>query len=181
MKIYVGTRNVLKVRATRSAFAKTFPGESVLVESIAVDANVPSQPFAGEILRGAINRARGALGNGDFGVGIEAGLVEFPGSDCPFSVQLCAILDRSGRITTGHGPGYELPKSIVRQLLSGSMMDYAMPRTPSGLPGARVSLNSVSNDGIMAARVGISAAAIGPRESPDVAAPPSCASLYDRR
>jgi len=62
MKIYVGTRNVLKVRATRSAFARTFPGESVLVESIAVDANVPSQPFAGEILRGAINRARGVDG-----------------------------------------------------------------------------------------------------------------------
>jgi len=139
MKIYVGTRNVLKVRATRSAFAKTFPGESVLVESIAVDANVPSQPFAGEILRGAINRARGALGNGDFGVGIEAGLVEFPGSDCPFSVQLCAILDRSGRITTGHGPGYELPKSIVRQLLSGSTLDCETSRV-AGLsePGTTI-------------------------------------------
>jgi len=128
MKIYVGTQNALKVRATQSAFAKTFPRESVLVESIAVDTNVPSQPFAEQIVKGAISRACSALGQGDFGVGIEAGLVTFPGCDCPFSVQFCAIVDQSGRITSGHGPGYELPESIVKRLPCGSTLEREIAR-----------------------------------------------------
>jgi len=41
MRVHVGTGNALKEEASSSAFADTFPRESVLVDSIPVDANAP--------------------------------------------------------------------------------------------------------------------------------------------
>jgi len=126
MKIHVGTRNPLKVRAARSGFALAFPETPLQVVGVAVDAGVPSQPFDEQVATGAIARARRALADADYGVGIEAGLVRLPGCDEPLSVQICAVVDRSGRLTVGHGPGYALPASVVERLRSGTTLNREM-------------------------------------------------------
>jgi len=133
MKIHVGTRNTLKVRAVRAAFAAVFDDESLDVVAMATEGGVSSQPFDDEVVQGAICRARGALTGADYGVGIEAGLVRFPGYDDYLSVQFCAVLDRTGRLTVGHGPGYTLPQEVLDRLMNGSTLNREMSRL-SGIP-----------------------------------------------
>ena len=128
MNVNVGTGNPLKVKAVRAAFVEVFQGESLNVKAVSVEVDIPSQPFGEAVIRGAIRRAKGALGDGHFGVGIEAGLIQLPGCDRPLNVQFCAIIDRSGRLTLGHGPGFELPEGVVEQLLRGSTLNREMSR-----------------------------------------------------
>jgi inosine/xanthosine triphosphatase len=133
MKIHVGTRNTLKVRAVHAAFALAFGDEALDVVAVEIEECVPPQPFDGEVVQGAICRARNALAKADYGVGIEAGLVRFPGYDCYLSVQFCAVLDHTGRLTVGHGPGYTLPQEVLDRLMNGSTLNREMSRL-SGIP-----------------------------------------------
>jgi inosine/xanthosine triphosphatase len=142
MKVHVGTRNSLKVRAVREAFAAVFAGDDLEVIGVAVDGGVPPQPFGDEVVLGAITRARGALREADYGVGIEAGLVRFPGYDGYLSVQFCAVIDRSGRLTVGHGPGYALPQDVLDRLMEGSTLNREMSRL-SGIPDIKEKIGAI--------------------------------------
>ena len=133
MKIHVGTRNTLKVRAVHAAFALAFGDEALDAVAVEIGGGVPPQPFDVEVVQGAICRARNALAEADYGVGIEAGLVRFPGYDCYLSVQFCAVLDHTGRLTVGHGPGYTLPQEVLDRLMNGSTLNREMSRL-SGIP-----------------------------------------------
>jgi len=119
LSVAVGSLNPVKVNAVARAF-KLFFGE-VKVLPVKVDSGVPPQPIGlQEIVDGAINRARRAQAatGADYGVGIEAGLIEFPGTLTGYiDLQVCAIVDREGRITIGHGPGFEYPPAVVREVL----------------------------------------------------------------
>lgn len=142
MKVHVGTQNPLKVKAVRAAFEKVFEGESLEVKAIPVGAGVSSQPFDEHVVRGAIRRAREALADGDFGVGIEAGLVRFPGCERSFNVQFCAIVDQTGRLTTGHGPGFELPAAVVKKLLQGSTLNREISRLAE-IPEVKATIGAI--------------------------------------
>src|SRR5207245_9424486 len=98
-----GAGNPVTVRAARRVFqALSLPAR---VRAVRVRTEVPDQPFGEEALQGAVNRAKAALGGGDFGVGIEAGLVWYLLISDYFDVQYCGVVDQSGRLTAGHGPG----------------------------------------------------------------------------
>ena len=165
MKIHVGTRNTLKVRAVRAAFAAAFGDEPLDVVAVAIEGGVPPQPFDDEVVQGAICRARSALAEADYGVGIEAGLVHFPGYDSYLSVQFCAVLDRTGRLTVGHGPGYTLPQEVLDRLTNGSTLNREMSRL-SGIPeikekegtigilsGGRVDRFSITREAVLMALI----------------------------
>ena len=165
MKIHVGTRNTLKVRAVRAGFAAAFGDESLDVVAMATEGGVSSQPFDDEVVQGAICRARRALTEADYGVGIEAGLVRFPGYDGYLSVQFCAVLDRTGRLTVGHGPGYTLPQEVLDRLMNGSTLNREMSRL-SGIPeikekegaigilsGGRVGRFSITREAVLMALI----------------------------
>ncbi len=126
MKVNVGTNNPLKVDAARAAFHTVFPSSLLDVVRVPVQAEVPPQPFEEEVVTGAINRAREALGAGDFGVGIEAGLLKLPGSDRYLNIQVCAIIDHAGKLSLGSGPGFELPPSVVNKLVHGTTLNHEM-------------------------------------------------------
>ncbi|MEA1871057.1 MAG: inosine/xanthosine triphosphatase, partial [Candidatus Bipolaricaulota bacterium] len=64
---------------------------------------------------------------------IEAGLVRFPAYDGYLSVQFCAVLDRTGKLTVGHGPGYTLPQDVLDRLMNRSTLNCEMSRL-SGIP-----------------------------------------------
>lgn len=118
MKIIVGSLNPTKIEGTRKAFEQYFNG--VEVRGVKVESNVSSQPFNGETVKGAINRATGAFSKEfDYSVGIEAGLFSFKNTMTGFiDFQVAAIFD--GKTTTlGFGPGFEYPPSVVRRVLDG--------------------------------------------------------------
>ncbi|MCD6495366.1 inosine/xanthosine triphosphatase [Candidatus Bipolaricaulota bacterium] len=142
MKVNVGTGNSLKVEAVRAAFTAAFPEGDVKVNAVDVPSSVPAQPFGEQVAAGAIKRARAALLNADYGVGIEAGIVGFPGCKERFSVQFCAIVDRDGKITVGHGPGYTLPSKVLSKLDAGSDLNREMSRI-SGIDEIREKIGAV--------------------------------------
>ncbi len=114
--VRVGTDNPVKVRAVRQVFEDLF--DRVRVRGIAVATGVPEQPVDQQAAVGAMNRARSALDEADFGVGIEAGLLWDASVGDYLDVQYCAVVDRSGRVTLGHGPGFEYPTEM------GYISDY---------------------------------------------------------
>ncbi|ASJ03377.1 NTPase [Thermococcus profundus] len=115
MKVAVGSTNPAKVEAVREVFREIY-GE-VEVVPVEVDSGVPDQPVGlEETVKGAINRATRAIAKteADFGVGIEAGLYPVPETITGYmDVQFCAVVDSEGRITLGHGPGFEYPPGVV--------------------------------------------------------------------
>jgi len=126
LRIGVGTDNPVKVRAVgRVMAALSFPAR---VRGVRVRTDVPEQPFGDEALQGALNRAKAAIGRGDFGVGIEAGLVWSPLLSDYFDVQYVAIVDRAGHVTVGHGPGFTYPPRVLENVKAGRTVGEAMER-----------------------------------------------------
>ncbi len=124
LRVHVGTDNPVKVRAVRNVFADVFV--RVHVKAVPVPTGVPEQPIDHQAPVGAMNRARSALGDGDFGVGIEAGLIWDASVGDYLDVQYCAVVDRAGRVTLGHGPGFEYPRAVVDRVRAGKTVSEAM-------------------------------------------------------
>ncbi len=128
MDICVGTDNPLKVAATRAAFTVVFPDQELAVTGVHVDTSVSPQPIDADVSAGAIARARAAQGEAAFGVGIEAGILRLPGCDRYLNIQVCAVIDHTGALTIGTGPGFELPRPVTQQLLHGIELNHEISR-----------------------------------------------------
>ena len=130
MRIGVGSTNPVKRRATESALADGPEriGESVAVESVAVESGVSEQPFGdGETVAGAENRARNALDAGgfDLGVGLEGGVAEVEDAEGLYLVMWAAVTDGE-RVGRGSGPGLRLPESIAGRVRDGEELGPVM-------------------------------------------------------
>ncbi len=122
--VHVGTDNPVKVRAVRQVLGDLF--DRVRVRGVAVTTGVPEQPVDQQAAVGAMNRARAALKDADFGVGIEAGLLWDASVGDYLDVQYCAVVDRTGRVTLGHGPGFEYPPAVIGRVKAGRTVSQAM-------------------------------------------------------
>ena len=121
MKVSVGSDNPVKVHAVENVMRRVFTDVQVL--ACRVSASVPQEPWDDDVEKGAIERAKKSLGRNDFGVGIEAGI--FDHNDLLYDVQFCAIVDKMGRVTLGHGPGFLYPPSVAEKLRSGGTVGEA--------------------------------------------------------
>lgn len=134
--INVGTRNQVKLKATKNVFSEIFPDVKVKVNGLVVDPGVNEQPFGNDTIKGAINRAQAVMKyhekqkkgglQPDFGVGIEAGLIWNSKLKKYFDVQYCAVLDKTGRITVGHGSGFQYPQKVIQEVKTGKSIGEAM-------------------------------------------------------
>lgn len=93
---------------------------------VEVELKIPAQPFDDEVARGAVARAQAALQGADYGVGIEAGLIWNEQLNVYFDVQFCAIVDRAGNVTVGHGPGFVYPERVINAVKAGKTVGKAM-------------------------------------------------------
>lgn len=124
LDVRVGTDNPVKRRAVRKVLERL--GWKARVRAADVGRDVPEEPFEGDVARGAVARAKAALGEGDLGVGIEAGLRWDDAADDYLDVQYCAVVDRAGRLTLGHGPGFAHPPAVLRRVKAGATVGEAM-------------------------------------------------------
>lgn len=124
LRAFVGTENPVKVRTVEAVFGRLFERVEVLARS--VETGVSPQPHEEEALQGAMIRATQALADGDFGVGIEAGLFQQEEVGGYLDIQYCAVLDRAGRMTFGSGPGFEHPPRVLRMVNEGKTVGQAM-------------------------------------------------------
>lgn len=126
LRVAVGSTNKVKVDAVRNVFTQAFG----LVEVVSVEPGhgVETQPMEDRILEGAMRRARRSLEatGADFGVGIEAGLLKDPFLGRHVDVQYCAIIDPSGKVTVGRGPGFEYPPEVTKAVLEGRSVGETM-------------------------------------------------------
>nr|KJR72361.1 MAG: NTP phosphatase [Vulcanisaeta sp. AZ3] len=119
MLVAVASRNPNKLRAVEMAYrAFGLPAEVVAAEK---PAGLAPQPVGAEaVASGAVARARHALeavDGAEHGVGIEAGVIELAGLH--LDVTVAAIADRSGRVTLGVGPGFQVPDAFLGDVLRG--------------------------------------------------------------
>jgi inosine/xanthosine triphosphatase len=131
IRVAVATGNRVKVDAVRNVFTQVF-GYVEIVE-VAAGSESSGQPVDGKTIEGATRRARVALdlSDADYGVGVEAGLFYVERLKKHLDVQYCAIMDASGRITYGHGPGFEYPPEVTKAALAG----HAVGDIMSGMTG----------------------------------------------
>lgn len=115
LKVAVGSLNKIKIDATRSAFLRFY--KNIDVFGVDVQSGVPEQPREDETRQGSINRAKRCIGDADYGVGLEAGVFET--EDGLYDVQYCSIIDKAGKVTIGHGPGFRYPDAVKEKVENG--------------------------------------------------------------
>jgi len=126
IQVAVGSTNKVKIDAVRNIFTQAFG--LVEVVSVEPEQGAGKQPREKQTIDGAIQRAKNALAKigADFGVGIEAGLFYNSVLQKHLDIQYCAIVDSSGKMTVGHGPGFEYPPEVIRAVLDGGSVGDTM-------------------------------------------------------
>ncbi|MDX1480493.1 MAG: inosine/xanthosine triphosphatase [Woeseiaceae bacterium] len=130
MKIVVASSNPVKLKAVETAFADSFEGEALSVESVESRSGVSDQPTSDEETRhGAVNRSRHAMElapDADFWVGIEGG-VEAIG-DGLVAFAWVAIRRKGGRSGQARTVTLPLPPAIRRLIDDGLELGEANDR-----------------------------------------------------
>jgi inosine/xanthosine triphosphatase len=115
MIIVISFRSPVKVNATKQAFSEYY--SDFRVEVVSIPSGVNPYPWSDEkMLRGAMNRARGALREfpeADFAVGLEGGLQQL---DEWMIVKQLAVIIKDGEVGVGLSSGYDCPKGILEQI-----------------------------------------------------------------
>ncbi|MDH4123773.1 MAG: inosine/xanthosine triphosphatase [Thermoplasmata archaeon] len=124
LRIRVGSANEVKIAAVEKVLRPLYG--LIEIKGVDVPSGVPEQPKSEEVLQGAINRAKAAIGDAHLGIGIEAGLFWHDTIQSYFDVQFCAVVDSAGRVTVGHGPGFCYPPAVIDQIREGKSVNDAM-------------------------------------------------------
>jgi len=118
MKIFVGSKNPIKIEAVREILQDYSNLNSASVFGVDVNSDVADQPKTlEETINGAINRAKNAFADCDYSFGLESGLMAVPKTKTGFmDVCVCAIYD--GReVYLGLSSAWEPPKVVVDYML----------------------------------------------------------------
>lgn len=137
MKIIIGSMNPAKITAVKNSF--THEDEIIALD---ISSGVREQPFSDEeTIKGAINRAIGALnqGNGDIGIGLEGGVQE-----TSYGLFICnwgALVSNEGEPIIAGGARIPLPEEVAIRLRAGEelgpvMEDYAKKKNVRKQEGA---------------------------------------------
>lgn len=125
IKVAVGSKNQVKVRAVENTFKKVFG--RVKVQSLAVDSGVSHTPASWEeTVQGAINRARETLQKtkADFSIGLEGGYEKTKFGT--FMRGAVAILDQAGILGISGSKSILLPQRITEKLNQGQELGKIM-------------------------------------------------------
>lgn len=130
-KILVGSKNPLKIAAAKEAFDKYF--DSVEVYGFDVKSGVSPMPINNEVYDGAENRSRELEKinkinklNADYFIGIEGGIAKI--FDKWFTFGSICIVDKNGNCGYGTSPHFQLPPSVIEQLLKGIELGDVMDK-----------------------------------------------------
>lgn len=125
IKVVIGSKNPVKIKAVKNAFKKVF--EDVKVQSVDVDSGVSHTPSTfDELVKGAINRAKNASKElvTDFAVGLEGGYEDTKFG--AFLTGVVAIIDKEGKLGLSKSRGIFLPKKIIERLERGEELGPVM-------------------------------------------------------
>ena len=115
IKVVVGSRNPVKVRAVAKALAMYYPDAEIDCKGIDAPSQVPEQPMTTQQTRdGAVNRLRYCQRHqaADFYAAIEGGVDMF--EDGPATFAYVAIA-RGEHLSVGRGANMPLPPSVYQK------------------------------------------------------------------
>lgn len=132
LSIGLGSLNPVKLEGVRRALKEV---EDMIglhtLSSVGASSRVPEQPMTlEETSQGAQNRALGAHLGHDVSIGIESGLMVFPGAKTGYiDVTVCAIYNGAG-YAFGLSPGFECPSQVIDYVKThGTDLDTAFKQT----------------------------------------------------
>ncbi|MGC8662909.1 MAG: pantetheine-phosphate adenylyltransferase [Thermoplasmata archaeon] len=108
--INVGSENETKINAVKNAFSPFFKDFEVNGKKIE---GLKGQPYDNEIIYCAYKRAKEALGDGDYGIGIEAGLLWDSYVKKYFDVHYVVLLDKLGNADFSRSLGFVYPDTFM--------------------------------------------------------------------
>lgn len=149
LHVAVGTASEQKRDATEAAFTHLFDHLDIQCRATAV---TTTEYSSGEdVWRGALNRARDSIGNGDYGVGIEAGVTHRHG--VAMLKHVCTLVDSAGYITHGTGPAFQIPPGMIEKLQNTGIggLTPADESIASFLSGGTISRKHLMQEAVTAA------------------------------
>ena len=122
MKVGVGSKNKTKVDAIREVLLDYPMFAGAEVEGVAVQIEEFGHPKSiEETVAGAVDRAKQAYVDHDYGFGIEGGLMAVPYTKTGYmEVGVCAIFD-GVQAHLGFSPAIEWPKAVLDKILHEGM------------------------------------------------------------
>ncbi len=125
VRVAVGTSNPLKVMSVEKVFPLFMDIEEVV--PISVQEPVRQPVGARSLARGALKRAITAIekAKSDYGVGIEAGPIEFYSTTGFVETQVAAIVNSYGEVSFGLSPSFELPGDVIELMIRGVELSEA--------------------------------------------------------
>ena len=134
LKIKVGSENKSKVQAVAEIIREYPHLMKADVEGVKTDSNVSAQPKSlEETIRGAMSRAKAAFPGGDYGIGIESGLMLVPNTKSGYmDVCACAIYDGK-EFHLGLSSAWEFPDKQVTDLMIKEGLDMSEAINKAGL------------------------------------------------
>ena len=119
-KVYIGSKNPVKIESTRQAFEITFPNDTFEFIGFDAESNVSHQPMTDKETRdGSLNRAqntRDSFLDGDFWVGIEGGVKLIDNNLHAFAWMTILNKTKSGNARTAT---FQLPPEIAELVNQG--------------------------------------------------------------
>jgi inosine/xanthosine triphosphatase len=118
MKVGIGSKNITKINAVAELLQDypLFAGAEVAGVDVQIEQFGHPKSLAATV-DGAVNRAKQAYVNRDYGFGIESGLMPVPQTKSGYmEVAVCAIYDGQ-QIHLGLSPAYEWPKKVLDKIL----------------------------------------------------------------
>ncbi|MCE4629061.1 MAG: inosine/xanthosine triphosphatase [Desulfurococcales archaeon] len=136
VRVAIATRNKIKVRAVEKVFKRFCNVTNIIAVT---PPQLPQQPSGAiEVFRGALTRAKVARKYGDFGVGVEAGPIEFYTSTGFIETQVAVIVGPSNKVSVGLSPSFELPHPVLDKILKGLELADAVNVPRSGDIGEQI-------------------------------------------
>lgn len=128
MKVVVGSRNPVKVNASRAVIAALYPEHTVECEGIDAPSLVPEQPMdAAETREGAINRVKYCQqhANADFYIAIEGGVDLLDDGPATFAY---VVIANAKQQSVGRSAALPLPAPIYQSLIDGEELGPVMDK-----------------------------------------------------
>ncbi|MDX2322365.1 MAG: inosine/xanthosine triphosphatase [Moritella sp.] len=128
IKVVVGSKNPVKVNASRTVIAALYPNAVVECAGLNAPSNVPEQPMnAAETREGAINRVQYCQqhAEADFYIAIEGGVDLLDDGPATFAYVVIANHEQE---SVGRSAALPLPAAIYQSLLAGEELGPVMDR-----------------------------------------------------
>lgn len=122
LHVSVGTSNEVKRATAQTAFQHSF--DHLDIRCTATPVKTTACPGGKNVWEGALCQAEGSLGNDDYGVGIEAGIIEQ--QDVAMVEHVCTLVDKAGYLTWGRAPAFQIPPGL-RENFTGKSIGNLVP------------------------------------------------------